>query len=163
MYPHSWEKWKNWRRVLNPSGVESAKHLPRGSSLLTNRPTRPIGLSFGWWLLPLQVGDIVRGMLYLHDSPVRSHGRLHSANCLIDSRSVTSRLVFNRSFRLQPLHLFGVDAWDALFLQQPQRSRATWRPKNSEDQKCQTSRINKYVIVQISVCKPIPRNICFQY
>ena len=34
----------------------------------------------------MKVGDIVRGMIYLHDSTIRSHGRLHSANCVIDSR-----------------------------------------------------------------------------
>ncbi|KAF4520109.1 hypothetical protein B566_EDAN010265 [Ephemera danica] len=34
------------------------------------------------------VGDIVRGMTFLHDSPVRSHGNLKSANCLVDSRWV---------------------------------------------------------------------------
>ncbi|KAH7942885.1 hypothetical protein HPB52_002062 [Rhipicephalus sanguineus] len=34
------------------------------------------------------VDDLVRGMLYLHDSPVRSHGDLRSANCLVDSRWV---------------------------------------------------------------------------
>ncbi|XP_059481353.1 guanylate cyclase 32E-like isoform X2 [Neocloeon triangulifer] len=34
------------------------------------------------------VGDIVRGMTFLHDSPVKSHGNLKSANCLVDSRWV---------------------------------------------------------------------------
>ncbi|XP_017772276.1 PREDICTED: guanylate cyclase 32E [Nicrophorus vespilloides] len=34
------------------------------------------------------VGDILRGMIYLHDSPVRFHGALHTANCLVDSRWV---------------------------------------------------------------------------
>ena len=28
----------------------------------------------------------MRGLIYLHDSPIRAHGRLHSANCVIDSR-----------------------------------------------------------------------------
>ncbi|XP_030761658.1 guanylate cyclase 32E [Sitophilus oryzae] len=34
------------------------------------------------------VGDILRGMIYLHDSPIRFHGALHSSNCLVDSRWV---------------------------------------------------------------------------
>ncbi|GAB6020731.1 hypothetical protein CHUAL_003395 [Chamberlinius hualienensis] len=34
------------------------------------------------------VGDIVRGMIYLHDSPVRSHGNLKPTKCLVDSRWV---------------------------------------------------------------------------
>ena len=34
------------------------------------------------------VGDIVRGMCYLHDSVFNSHGNLKSSNCLIDSRWV---------------------------------------------------------------------------
>ncbi|XP_077490931.1 guanylate cyclase 32E [Amblyomma americanum] len=34
------------------------------------------------------VADLVRGMLFLHESPVRSHGDLRSANCLVDSRWV---------------------------------------------------------------------------
>ncbi|KRT86564.1 Adenylate and Guanylate cyclase [Oryctes borbonicus] len=34
------------------------------------------------------VGDILRGMIYLHESPIRFHGSLHTANCLVDSRWV---------------------------------------------------------------------------
>ncbi|KAK9890919.1 hypothetical protein WA026_012260 [Henosepilachna vigintioctopunctata] len=34
------------------------------------------------------VGDILRGTIYLHDSPVNFHGALHTANCLVDSRWV---------------------------------------------------------------------------
>ena len=41
----------------------------------------------------MKVGDIVRGMIYLHDSTIRSHGRLHSANCVIDSRLPSYRLM----------------------------------------------------------------------
>lgn len=32
------------------------------------------------------VADILRGMLYLHDSPLRYHGNLKASNCLVDSR-----------------------------------------------------------------------------
>ncbi|KAL1497777.1 hypothetical protein ABEB36_008676 [Hypothenemus hampei] len=34
------------------------------------------------------VGDILRGMIFLHDSPIRFHGALYTGNCLVDSRWV---------------------------------------------------------------------------
>uniref|UniRef100_A0A1B0EWC7 Guanylate cyclase n=2 Tax=Lutzomyia longipalpis TaxID=7200 RepID=A0A1B0EWC7_LUTLO len=34
------------------------------------------------------VADIIRGMIYLHESPLRFHGSLCTSNCLIDSRWV---------------------------------------------------------------------------
>ncbi|ELU09058.1 hypothetical protein CAPTEDRAFT_121651 [Capitella teleta] len=34
------------------------------------------------------VFDIVRGMIYLHDSEIRCHGRLKASNCVVDSRWV---------------------------------------------------------------------------
>lgn len=34
------------------------------------------------------VADIIRGMIYLHESPLRYHGTLCTSNCLIDSRWV---------------------------------------------------------------------------
>ncbi|XP_065155989.1 guanylate cyclase 32E isoform X2 [Atheta coriaria] len=46
------------------------------------------------------VGDILRGMIYLHDSPVRFHGALHTANCLVDSRWVVKLADFGlREFK----------------------------------------------------------------
>ncbi|KAG6800192.1 guanylate cyclase 32E [Apis mellifera caucasica] len=34
------------------------------------------------------VGDIIRGMIYLHDSVIKYHGSLSTSNCLVDSRWV---------------------------------------------------------------------------
>lgn len=32
------------------------------------------------------IQDIVRGMIYLHNSEIKSHGSLTSSNCVVDSR-----------------------------------------------------------------------------
>ncbi|KAG8192571.1 hypothetical protein JTE90_015205 [Oedothorax gibbosus] len=53
------------------------------------------------------IGDIVRGMTYLHDSPLRSHGNLKSSKCLVDSRWV----VKIADFGLHELK-FGADSGD---------------------------------------------------
>lgn len=34
------------------------------------------------------ISDIVKGLIYLHDSDIVSHGNLRSTNCLVDSRWV---------------------------------------------------------------------------
>ncbi|XP_074659965.1 atrial natriuretic peptide receptor 1-like [Tubulanus polymorphus] len=34
------------------------------------------------------IEDLVKGMCYLHSSSLKSHGRLHSSNCVIDSRFI---------------------------------------------------------------------------
>ncbi|PRD32773.1 UNVERIFIED_CONTAM: Gyc32E [Trichonephila clavipes] len=53
------------------------------------------------------IGDIVRGIIYLHDSQLRSHGNLKSSNCLVDSRWV----VKISDFGLHELK-FGADSGD---------------------------------------------------
>ncbi|GFQ82470.1 guanylate cyclase 32E [Trichonephila clavata] len=53
------------------------------------------------------IGDIVRGMIYLHDSQLRSHGNLKSSNCLVDSRWV----IKISDFGLHELK-FGADSGD---------------------------------------------------
>ncbi|OXU27316.1 hypothetical protein TSAR_008171 [Trichomalopsis sarcophagae] len=49
------------------------------------------------------VGDIVRGMIYLHESVVKFHGSLTTSNCLVDSRWVVKLADFG-------LHEFKRDA-----------------------------------------------------
>ena len=34
------------------------------------------------------VADIVRGMVFIHDSPMKFHANLKTSNCLVDSRWV---------------------------------------------------------------------------
>ncbi|KAM7281945.1 guanylate cyclase 32E [Ixodes scapularis] len=43
------------------------------------------------------VGDLVRGMVFLHECPLRSHGDLRSSNCLVDSRWVLKVADFGMS------------------------------------------------------------------
>uniref|UniRef100_A0ABD2W0F8 Guanylate cyclase n=1 Tax=Trichogramma kaykai TaxID=54128 RepID=A0ABD2W0F8_9HYME len=46
------------------------------------------------------VGDIVRGMIYLHESVVKFHGSLSTSNCLVDSRWVVKLADFGlREFK----------------------------------------------------------------
>ncbi|XP_071439399.1 guanylate cyclase 32E [Hetaerina americana] len=60
------------------------------------------------------VGDILRGMIFLHDSPIRSHGSLKPSNCLVDSRWVLKIAdfglhAFKREADAQPLkHVYGL-------------------------------------------------------
>lgn len=52
-------------------------------------------------------------MIYLHESPIRFHGALHTGNCLVDSRWVVKITDFG-------LHEFKRDAEDPM-LQDPSK------------------------------------------
>ncbi|GFY56732.1 guanylate cyclase 32E, partial [Trichonephila inaurata madagascariensis] len=68
------------------------------------------------------IGDIVRGMTYLHESPLRSHGNLKSSNCLVDSRWV----VRISDFGLHELK-FGADTGDNEMDFEKQCERLLWK------------------------------------
>ncbi|XP_014675128.1 PREDICTED: guanylate cyclase 32E-like [Priapulus caudatus] len=53
------------------------------------------------------VADIIRGMIYLHNSPLRSHGNLKSTNCVVDSRwvlKITDYGLFEFKAGAEPVH-----------------------------------------------------------
>ncbi|XP_055934070.1 guanylate cyclase 32E-like [Argiope bruennichi] len=68
------------------------------------------------------IGDIVRGMTYLHESPLRSHGNLKSSNCLVDSRWV----VKISDFGLHELK-FGADTGDNEMDFEKQCEKLLWK------------------------------------
>ncbi|KAK6325016.1 hypothetical protein J4Q44_G00043580 [Coregonus suidteri] len=68
-----------------PQLVLLTEYCPKGSlrDILTNGSIK-LDWSFKFSLML----DIVKGMDYLHRSPLRSHGHLSSSNCVVDSRFV---------------------------------------------------------------------------
>ncbi|XP_059059119.1 guanylate cyclase 32E-like [Achroia grisella] len=65
------------------------------------------------------VADLLRGLTYLHDSPLISHGNLTSSNCLVDSRWVLQIA----DYGLHNLKSGCVDSEDALRMER----RMLWR------------------------------------
>uniref|UniRef100_A0A6M2DX41 Guanylate cyclase n=1 Tax=Xenopsylla cheopis TaxID=163159 RepID=A0A6M2DX41_XENCH len=61
------------------------EYCPRGSlkDILENDQ-----LELDWMFRISLMQDIVRGMCYLHNSDIKSHGSLKSSNCVVDSRFV---------------------------------------------------------------------------
>ncbi|KAG5874578.1 hypothetical protein JTB14_008433 [Gonioctena quinquepunctata] len=51
-----------------------------------------------WSIRISLIMDLVRGMYYLHRSPIKSHGALKSSNCLVDSRFALKIADFGLSF-----------------------------------------------------------------
>ncbi|XP_028027881.1 guanylate cyclase 32E-like [Bombyx mandarina] len=65
------------------------------------------------------VADLLRGLMYLHDSPLISHGNLTSSNCLVDSRWVLQIA----DYGLHVLKSGCIDQEDALLMER----RMLWR------------------------------------
>ncbi|XP_066155492.1 atrial natriuretic peptide receptor 1-like isoform X1 [Euwallacea fornicatus] len=71
--------------IDNPNNCLLIEYCPKGSlqDILENPQ-----YNLDWLFRISLILDIVRGMHYLHGSPIKSHGALKSSNCLIDSRFV---------------------------------------------------------------------------
>ncbi|CAI9595331.1 unnamed protein product, partial [Staurois parvus] len=61
------------------------EYCPRGSlqDILENE-----SITLDWMFRYSLINDIVKGMLFLHNSVIGSHGNLKSCNCVVDSRFV---------------------------------------------------------------------------
>ncbi|XP_053560201.1 atrial natriuretic peptide receptor 1 [Bombina bombina] len=61
------------------------EYCPRGSlqDILENE-----SITLDWMFRYSLINDIVKGMLFLHNSVIMSHGNLKSSNCVVDSRFV---------------------------------------------------------------------------
>ncbi|XP_053402705.1 atrial natriuretic peptide receptor 1-like [Mercenaria mercenaria] len=59
------------------------EYCPRGSlqDMLQND-----SIELDWAFRYSLINDVIKGMVYLHNSPIHVHGRLSSTNCVIDSR-----------------------------------------------------------------------------
>ncbi|XP_066927600.1 speract receptor-like [Clytia hemisphaerica] len=83
--------------VLNPqsSNMIIYQYCPKGSlqDVLSNEDIK-LDSTF----LSSFVKDIVKGMVYLHHSSLKSHGRLKSCNCIVDSRWLIKITDFGTNF-----------------------------------------------------------------
>ncbi|XP_067395400.1 atrial natriuretic peptide receptor 1 isoform X1 [Emydura macquarii macquarii] len=76
------------------------EYCPRGSlqDILENE-----SITLDWMFRYSLTNDIVKGMLFLHNGVIISHGNLKSSNCVVDSRFVLKITDYGlESFRLSP-------------------------------------------------------------
>ncbi|XP_053474798.1 atrial natriuretic peptide receptor 1 [Ictalurus furcatus] len=91
-----------------------------GSGLMMNRRSDILkndSIKLDWSFKCSLMLDIVKGMDYLHRSPLHSHGRLSSSNCVVDNRFVLKVTDFGLS-KLR--HAGTVDHWSSLLWRAPE-------------------------------------------
>lgn len=71
--------------IESPHCCILTEYCPKGSlqDILENETVK-----LDWVFRMSLIHDLVRGMLYLHSSEIKSHGSLKSSNCVVDSRFV---------------------------------------------------------------------------
>ncbi|XP_053086679.1 LOW QUALITY PROTEIN: atrial natriuretic peptide receptor 1 [Pangasianodon hypophthalmus] len=94
----------------SPQPVILTEYCPKGSlqDILKND-----SIKLDWSFKCSLMLDIVKGMDYLHRSPLHSHGRLSSSNCVVDSRFVLKVTDFGLS---ELRHAGTVDHWSLCVL-----------------------------------------------
>ncbi|KAK3523212.1 hypothetical protein QTP86_022935 [Hemibagrus guttatus] len=98
----------------SPQLVILTEYCPKGSlqDILKND-----SIKLDWSFKCSLMLDIVKGMDYLHRSPIHSHGRLSSSNCVVDSRFVLKVTDFGLS---ELRHAGTVDHWSSLLWRAPE-------------------------------------------
>ncbi|CAH1965088.1 unnamed protein product [Acanthoscelides obtectus] len=103
-----------------------AEYCPKGSLQdVLEKEQVPLDWSFDMLLIM----DLLKGMLYLHRSPIKSHGALKSTNCLVDSRFVLKIADFGLHF----LRVGGLDEhshafWERQLWTAPELLRLDHKP-----------------------------------
>ncbi|XP_062864408.1 atrial natriuretic peptide receptor 1 [Trichomycterus rosablanca] len=100
-----------------PDPLILTEYCPKGSlqDILENE-----SIKLDWSFKCSLMLDIVKGMDYLHRSPLHSHGRLSSSNCVVDSRFVLKVTDFGLS---SLRHFETTDDWNLLLWRAPELFR----------------------------------------
>uniref|UniRef100_A0A8C2E1W6 Guanylate cyclase n=1 Tax=Cyprinus carpio TaxID=7962 RepID=A0A8C2E1W6_CYPCA len=89
-----------------------SEYCPRGS-------LQSEGITLDWMFRYSLINDIVKGMVFLHNSVIVSHGNLKSSNCVVDSRFVLKITdygleSFHKENNLEDMHaLYARKLWTA--------------------------------------------------